>query len=72
MSTQPKTNPITWLVKYFKEAKEEVAKISWPSRNTTVRYSIVVIVLCLVLAVFFAGFDWILSFGLQKLIALKK
>ena len=72
MSTQTKTNPIAWLVKYFKEAKEEIAKVSWPTKEETFRYSLVVIALCFIFAFFFAGLDYILGLGLQKLIALTK
>lgn len=71
-NTQKRINPLQWLVRYLREAHEEMKKVSWPSRKDTVKYSITVIVLCLVLAFFFAGLDWALSFGLQKLIALKK
>ncbi len=67
-----KKNPITWLLQYFRESAEEVRKISWPTRNDTIKYSIVVVALCIVLALFFAGLDWVLALGVQKLIALKK
>ncbi len=67
-----KKNPVTWLIQYFRESAEEIRKISWPSRNDVIKYSMVVIVLCLVLAVFFTGLDWLLSLGIQKLISLKK
>jgi len=65
-------DPINWIVKYVQEAKEEIAKISWPTRDNTIKYSLVVIGLCLVLAVFFAGLDGLLNLGLQKFITLKK
>ena len=70
--THTKKNPVTWLLQYFRESAEEIRKISWPSKQDTFKYSIVVIVLCLVLAFFFTGLDWVLSLGVEKLISLKK
>ena len=74
MSTEARkrTNPVVWLLNYFRESREEMRKITWPSKQDTMKYSIVVIGLCLILAFFFAGLDFVLSFGLQKLLALKK
>ena len=69
-NTHKRINPLKWLIRYLLEAREEMKKVSWPSKQDTIKYSIAVIVLCLVLAFFFAGLDWALSFGLQKLIAL--
>ncbi len=74
MSTEAhkRTNPAVWLLNYFRESREEMRKITWPSKQDTFKYSIVVIGLCLILAFFFAGLDFALSSGLQKLLALKK
>lgn len=69
---QTKKNPVTWLVQYFRESAEEVRKVTWPSKQETVKYSIIVIGLCLILALFFVGLDWVLALGIEKLIALKK
>ncbi len=66
-----KKNPFVWLINYFREAREEMMKITWPSKQDTLKYSLVVIVLCLALAFFFAGLDYVLSLGIQKLISLK-
>ncbi|MCX6715276.1 MAG: preprotein translocase subunit SecE [Candidatus Uhrbacteria bacterium] len=67
-----KKNPVTWLLQYFRESAEEVRKITWPSKQDTFKYSLIVITLCVVLAFFFAGLDWVLALGVQKLVALKK
>ena len=66
-----KKNPFVWLISYFREAREEMMKITWPSKADTFKYSVVVIGLCLLLAFFFAGLDYGLSLGIQKLISLK-
>ncbi|OGL70676.1 preprotein translocase subunit SecE [Candidatus Uhrbacteria bacterium RIFCSPHIGHO2_02_FULL_53_13] len=45
------------LTAYLRESKDEIKRISWPSRKDTVRYSILVIVLTILTAVFFGGLD---------------
>lgn len=67
-----KKNPAAWLMQYFRESAEEIRKIAWPSKQDTAKYSMVVIGLCVILALFFTGLDWVLSLGIQKLISLKK
>ncbi|MBI4713714.1 preprotein translocase subunit SecE [Candidatus Uhrbacteria bacterium] len=56
------------MVQYFKESKEELKKVTWPSKQEISKYTIVVIILSLAIAIFFGGFDWLLNFGLEKLI----
>ena len=53
------TNPIQFL----KEARAELTKVVWPSRRETVRITVAVIVLSLVVAVFLGAVDY----GLTKL-----
>ena len=67
-----KKNPATWLLQYFRESAEEIRKVTWPSKQDTFKYSVIVIGLCVILAVFFAGLDWVLALGIQKLIEIKK
>ena len=58
------------LFRYLRESKEELQKVTWPSRKDTTRYSIFIIVISLAIAFFFGTFDWALNLGLQALIAL--
>jgi len=68
---QPTTkNPIVWLFRYVREAKEEMGKVTWPSQKETIQYSVLVIVISILVAAFFGGLDWILSLGLERLIRL--
>lgn len=59
------------LIQYFKESKEELKKVTWPSKQDTTKYTLIVIVLSLLIAAFFGGFDWVLNLGLEKLIEFK-
>lgn len=69
-STQKKENPLQWLWRYINESREELRKVTWPNRQETTKYSILVIVLCLLLALFFGGLDWVLNKGLEWLITI--
>ena len=57
-------------VKYFRESKEELEKVSWPSRKDTTRYAIMVIVISVAFAIYFGALDWIFNRGLEALIKL--
>jgi len=50
-------NPASKLVDYLRQSREEVKKVSWPSRKDTIRYSALVIGASVLMAVFFAGLD---------------
>ncbi len=69
-ATKKKVNPIKWLITYVRESKEEMKKVTWPSKKETVTYSVIVIILSIILAAFFGGLDWLLNIGLEQLIAL--
>lgn len=42
---------------FFKEAKQELKKVNWPTRKETVRLTLFVIVLSLVVAAFLGALD---------------
>lgn len=48
----------TKITDYFRSAKSEMFKVSWPSREQTIRYSSLVIGLSLVVAAFFSALDY--------------
>ena len=52
------------LLAYLRGTREEIRKVSWPSRKETTRYSALVVGASLVVAVFFATLD----FGFTKLV----
>lgn len=55
---------INKFVDYLRSSKSELEKVSWPSRQETIRYSSLVLGVSVLVAVFFAGLD----FGLGKLV----
>jgi len=62
-------NPI---VNYFKESREELAKVTWPSRRDTINHTILVVVISLAMAAFFGALDYLLNLGLEGLLALRR
>lgn len=56
------------LTRYLKESKDELKKVVWPTRQETVRNTLLVIGISLGVAVFLGLIDYILNFGLQRII----
>lgn len=55
---------------YLKETKTELKHVIWPSRQQTMFFTIIVIVLSVITAYFLGLFDFIFSKGLEKVISL--
>ncbi len=57
----PKRNLALAPFQFMKEARDELRKVSWPSRPTTIRYTIIVIVSSLVIGGIDYGFTSIVK-----------
>ncbi|MBP5534590.1 MAG: preprotein translocase subunit SecE [Alphaproteobacteria bacterium] len=42
---------------FLRQVKQEFAKITWPTRQETTQVSVIVIIVCLILAAFFGVVD---------------
>lgn len=60
------SNPISSLIDYLRSARAELEKVTWPSRQETLRYSLLVVGVSAAMAAFFFALD----FGLGKAIDL--
>lgn len=60
-------NPV---VKYFRESKVELEKVSWPTRKETIFYSTVVVAISLVTAALTGALDFGLSALVEALLKL--
>ena len=60
-------NPV---VKYFREAREELRKVTWPGRREVLVYSGLVIAISVVTAAYFGLLDWLFTLGLEELVKL--
>lgn len=52
-STLAKVSP----VRFFREATTELKKVSWPTRETTIKLTLVVIFVSLIIGLFVGGLD---------------
>lgn len=43
--------------RYFRESRIELRKVNWPTREQTTNLTIVVVVVCVVIALFLGGID---------------
>jgi len=62
--------PLTPLIEYFRSARAELEKVTWPTRQETLRYSLLVVGVSVVMAGFFAALDFGLSQSID--LALKR
>lgn len=46
---------------FLKEVKEELLKVVWPTRDQTIRYTILVILVAVAVGLFLGGLDYILT-----------
>ncbi|OGE29978.1 preprotein translocase subunit SecE [Candidatus Daviesbacteria bacterium RIFCSPHIGHO2_02_FULL_36_13] len=49
------------IVNFLKEVKEELAKVAWPTREQTIRYTILVVIVAVAVGAFLGGLDYILT-----------
>jgi len=59
---------ITNLFTYFREAIAELKKVVWPTKKQTINYTIIVVLLSIGVAIFFAVLDNIFNLGIGKII----
>ena len=56
------------LIRYFRGAKEELEKVTWPTRKTILLYSLLVMIVTLLWAIYFGALDFVLNLGLQAVV----
>ena len=61
-------NILNKITTYLKEVRMELAKVNWPTRRQTLKYTLIVIGASLATAVFLGGIDFLFSYLLDKLI----
>lgn len=60
-----KSNPFTFL----QQVRQEVAKVTWPTRRETVTTTIMVFIMIILAAFFFLAVDQVLSFTIGLLLS---
>lgn len=46
---------------FLNEVKEELAKVSWPTKEQTIRYTILVVIVTVAVGLFLGGLDYLLT-----------
>ena len=49
------------IIGFLKEVKEELGKVAWPGRAQTIRYTVLVVLVAVVVGLFLGGLDYILT-----------
>jgi len=53
---------------FLKEVRLEVKKVNWPTRQQTIRYTLIILGISLVIAAFLGGLDFLFTILLEKFI----
>lgn len=56
------------IINFLKDVKVELSKVSWPTKDQTVQYTLVVLGLSFAIAVFLGAWDWMLQWGLNRFV----
>ncbi len=48
-------------INFFKEVYEELLKVTWPTREQTIRYTVLVVIVAVGVGIFLGGLDYILT-----------
>ena len=61
-------NLIQKIKNYLREVRLEMKKVNWPTRKETIKYTIIVVSICVVVAIFLGGLDALYQFLLNRII----
>lgn len=53
-------------ISFVQEAKVELSRVNWPGRKEIIRYTILVIIISLALAIFLGGLDFFFSYLVEQ------
>ena len=58
-------------LKFLQEVRQEVGKVTWPTRNETLISTVMVLVMVLIASIFFLAADQVISWGVQLLLSIR-
>ena len=58
-------------LKFMQEVRQEVSKVSWPSRNETLISTVMVLVFVMLASVFFLAADQLISWLVQLMLSIR-
>jgi preprotein translocase subunit SecE len=54
------------VINFFREARGELMKVNWPTQKELVRYTVLVIVISLAVAIFLGALDTLFSYLVER------
>jgi preprotein translocase subunit SecE len=54
------------VLEFLREARVELARVNWPTREQIIHFTILVIAISIVLALFLGGLDFLFSFLVER------
>ncbi|MBT3307533.1 MAG: preprotein translocase subunit SecE [Rhodospirillaceae bacterium] len=57
-------------IEFLRQVRQEVSKVTWPSRRETITSTIMVILMVVFMALFFLMVDQVLSIGIRAVLGL--
>ncbi|OGY26994.1 MAG: preprotein translocase subunit SecE [Candidatus Woykebacteria bacterium RIFCSPHIGHO2_01_FULL_39_12] len=56
------------MINFLKEVQEEMGKVTWPTRNQTIKMSLLVVAVSIIFGVFLGALDFLLTKALTIII----
>lgn len=56
------------LITFLKEVRLEMKKVNWPSRETTIKYTLIIVGVSLIVATFLGALDFLFTTLLNKFV----
>tara|TARA_Y100001970_G_scaffold283401_2_gene398464 strand:- start:82312 stop:82515 length:204 start_codon:yes stop_codon:yes gene_type:complete len=57
-------------LEFLRQVRQEVSKVTWPTRKETIISTIMVVIMVVIMAVFFLLVDQVLSIGIRAILGL--
>lgn len=54
------------ILTFLREAKVELSRVNWPSQQEIIRYTVLVVVISITVALFLGALDFLFSFLVEK------
>ena len=58
-------------LKFFQEVRQEVGKVTWPTRNETMISTVMVLVMVVIASFFFLAADQLISWAVQLMLSIR-
>ncbi len=55
---------------FLRQARQEIAKVTWPTRKETIISTVMVLIMVIIMALFFFLVDQVLSVGIRAILGL--